>query len=272
MAGGDSGVVTNAALLLSNGVIADEGGFTMECWFRWNGAGQVNSIIDYAGTEKLVLQRAGDGNQRILVMRFDSGFGDVDVGPVGPGEWHYVAMVFDTAGAPLNDNGSITGTVTLYLDGLEPVGTVEGVTKATFGDSLVRGIGVGKHPVGFVGDFFDGLVFEPRVSLGAIQPEDLLFQENSVPRPEFVRADANADGLINITDGIYVLNYLFLGGPTPTCLEAANSNGDALLNITDGIYVLNFLFLGGPEPPAPYPACGSLAVDVDCAAFTPCGP
>ena len=73
----------------------------------------------------------------------------------------------------------------------------------------------------------------------------------------FHRGDANADGSINITDGIFVLNFLFLGGPTPTCLEAANPNDDEAVNITDGIYILNFLFLGGPQPAAPYPSCGT---------------
>ena len=88
---------------------------------------------------------------------------------------------------------------------------------------------------------------------------------------KFVRGNANADGVLNITDGIFVLNFLFLGGPTPPCAEAANANGDAVLNITDGIYILNFLFLGGPPPAAPYPDCGEIA-EADCAAFPPCNP
>jgi hypothetical protein len=91
----------------------------------------------------------------------------------------------------------------------------------------------------------------------------------------FRRGDSNADAQLNITDGIFVLNYLFLGGPTPTCLEAANANDDPSLNITDGIYILNFLFLGGPSPAAPGPdACGPDPVtsptDLTCEAYTKC--
>jgi hypothetical protein len=209
-------------------------------------------------------------------MRFDAtggGFGDVPIGTIAPGDWHYVAVVFDTLGAPLNDNLSLAGDVTVYLDGLEPVSTTPAVTKAAFGDSLIRTIGVGKHPLGFASDFFHGLVFEPRVSVGALAPEELLFQDGGPPPgPKFVRGESNADGGLNITDGIFILNFLFLGGATPTCMEAADSNGDGGLNITDGIYVLNFLFLGGPEPPAPYPGCGSLDREVDCASYPPCGP
>jgi hypothetical protein len=77
------------------------------------------------------------------------------------------------------------------------------------------------------------------------------------PSVSFLRGDANADGDINITDGIFVLNYLFLGGAEPPCLEAADSNDDDEHNITDGIFVLNYLFLGGSVPPAPGPEqCG----------------
>ncbi|MGQ9590329.1 MAG: LamG-like jellyroll fold domain-containing protein [Planctomycetota bacterium] len=90
----------------------------------------------------------------------------------------------------------------------------------------------------------------------------------------FRRGDANADGGMNITDGIFVLNYLFLGGPAPTCLDAADSNGDNALNITDGIYILNYLFLGGTAPPEPGPdVCGpdpDADEDQTCESYTTC--
>jgi hypothetical protein len=92
----------------------------------------------------------------------------------------------------------------------------------------------------------------------------------------FHRGDANADGSINITDGIFVLNFLFLGGPTPTCAEAANPNNDDAINITDGIYILNFLFLGGPAPTSPGPTdlpCGpdpAAGIDLGCDAYERC--
>jgi hypothetical protein len=98
------------------------------------------------------------------------------------------------------------------------------------------------------------------------------------PPPAFHRGDSDASGDLNITDGIFVLNYLFLGGPTPACLEAANANDDALLNITDGIFILNFLFLGGTAPPAPGPAgspCGEdpaqSSSHLGCGSYPPCG-
>ena len=75
---------------------------------------------------------------------------------------------------------------------------------------------------------------------------------------QFRRGDSNASGDLNITDGVFVLNYLFLGGPEPPCQDAADSYDNGTLNITDGVRILNYLFLGGPAPPAPGPdTCGS---------------
>ena len=74
---------------------------------------------------------------------------------------------------------------------------------------------------------------------------------------QFRRGDANADGILNITDGVFVLNYLFLGGTAPTCQDSADANDDSQLNITDGVFILNYLFLGGTTPPSPGPEnCG----------------
>jgi hypothetical protein len=75
--------------------------------------------------------------------------------------------------------------------------------------------------------------------------------------PSFVRGDADANGEINLTDGIYILNSLFLGGESPTCQDAADTDDSGEINITDGIYILNYLFIGGEEPPLPSPDCGT---------------
>jgi hypothetical protein len=101
----------------------------------------------------------------------------------------------------------------------------------------------------------------------------------------FVRGDVDASGDINITDGIFLLNYLFSGGTTPACLDAAdvNDSGGGAPDITDAIAVFNWLFLGGPAPSPPSPTtspyisrdCGLDPPDgptdtLDCAAFAPC--
>ena len=73
----------------------------------------------------------------------------------------------------------------------------------------------------------------------------------------FLRGDGNDDGTIDLTDGVYILNYLFLGGDSPGCMDAVDADDNGLVQLTDGVFILNFLFLGGAVPPAPYPGCGT---------------
>ncbi|MBI4602295.1 MAG: hypothetical protein HY721_10075, partial [Planctomycetes bacterium] len=77
----------------------------------------------------------------------------------------------------------------------------------------------------------------------------------ALERP-FVRGDASADGQVNITDPIFVLGYLFLGGAAPSCLDAADTDDNGQLQVTDAVRVLSYLFLGGPEPASPWASCG----------------
>jgi hypothetical protein len=76
--------------------------------------------------------------------------------------------------------------------------------------------------------------------------------------PEYLR------GQTDISDARHMLDYLFLGGRTPGCLEASNANGSTQLNIADPIYLLQFLFGGGPRPPFPYPTCAFAPAPLGC--------
>ena len=99
--------------------------------------------------------------------------------------------------------------------------------------------------------------------------------------PEFVRGDATADRILNITDGIAVLNFLFLGGAPPTCEDAADADDSGELELTDAVVILSFLFDGSARPRSPAPAtvnydpardCGPdpTADALGCDVFLPC--
>jgi hypothetical protein len=97
----------------------------------------------------------------------------------------------------------------------------------------------------------------------------------AVPSP-FVRGDADGDGEENITDGIVILRFLFRGGVTPSCRDAADADDNGKVEMTDAIRILNFLFLGGPAHPAPFfphsSSCGAdpTADALGCEAFAAC--
>ncbi len=73
----------------------------------------------------------------------------------------------------------------------------------------------------------------------------------------FRRGDANGDATVDLSDGIAVLSFLFLGGPAPACADAADTDDSGALDLGDALRVFDFLFLAGDVPPAPGPVrCG----------------
>ncbi len=65
---------------------------------------------------------------------------------------------------------------------------------------------------------------------------------------QFLRGDANEDGQVSIGDVIFLINYLFRGGPPPNPIQAGDANCDGKVSIGDIIYLINYLFRGGPPP------------------------
>jgi hypothetical protein len=64
----------------------------------------------------------------------------------------------------------------------------------------------------------------------------------------FLRGDANGDGTIDIADVVYLINYLFVNGPSPEPLETGDCNCDEVVDIADVVYLINYLFISGPPP------------------------
>jgi hypothetical protein len=63
--------------------------------------------------------------------------------------------------------------------------------------------------------------------------------------------DPNHDGAINSSDIVYLINFLFKGGPAPDPLESGDVNCDEGVNSADVVYLINYLFKDGPVPCAP---------------------
>ncbi len=172
--------------------------------------------------------------------------------------WTHVAVV---------QNGAL-GTRELWVNGvLEASNTARDAAS----DSPLYIGGAGG-----VNEWFVGEIDDVRVYVGALDEEgvEMSMEEPVGPAgPRFVRGDANADDSINITDGVFILGFLFAGEGDPPCLAALDSNNDGARNVADAVFILNFLFGGGGNPPpAPFPECGAdpSAAMVDCASFPPC--
>ena len=64
----------------------------------------------------------------------------------------------------------------------------------------------------------------------------------------YLSGDANADGVIDLGDVVYLINYLYRDGSAPNPLEAGDVNCDETVDLGDVVYLINYLYRDGPPP------------------------
>lgn len=91
-----------------------------------------------------------------------------------------------------------------------------------------------------------------------------------VPPTLFLRGDVTLDAIVDMTDAIGILSFVFLGQALPNpCQDSADVDDSGSLDITDPIFLLSHLFLGTEPPAAPFPGAGTDPTDDDT---LPCPP
>lgn len=70
------------------------------------------------------------------------------------------------------------------------------------------------------------------------------------PYTDCTPGDYNGDGVVNISDAIWQLNWTFAGGPAPRpwSVCSGDANGDCTAGVTDAIVIIQWIFVGGGEP------------------------
>ena len=64
----------------------------------------------------------------------------------------------------------------------------------------------------------------------------------------YLCGDADANEIISISDAVFLVNYIFTGGPAPVPLEAGDADQNGLVTISDAVRLISFIFAGGPAP------------------------
>ncbi len=70
---------------------------------------------------------------------------------------------------------------------------------------------------------------------------------------DFVCGDADGNGIVSISDVVFLINYIFAGGPEPDPTQAADANCSGMITISDAVYLINYIFGGGDAPCANCP-------------------
>jgi hypothetical protein len=182
----------------------------------------------------------------------------------GPGGWNDFADVLALgAGGRLYVTGQAflpgpSGTMSIGSELLSIAYDAEGTelwSRSLPGPNVTRGARL------LVAARADGALALAGTSAGSGGVDDILtlMLADRVPAPaeaDFLRGDANGDLRLAITDVLVTLNYLFLDGAPPACLDAADADDSGRLNITDPAAMLGWLFLESAPLPPPLEAPG----------------
>lgn len=66
--------------------------------------------------------------------------------------------------------------------------------------------------------------------------------------PILPHGDADGNGLVGITDAVYMINYVFMGGPAPANSAFADVDCSGRFDLSDVVYLISYLYADGPKP------------------------
>jgi hypothetical protein len=83
-----------------------------------------------------------------------------------------------------------------------------------------------------------------------VQSLDLAFVITEGGICDCVPGDADGNTILNISDAVYLISYIFGGGPPPTPYAVCNGDADCncIVNISDAVFMITYIFGGGPAP------------------------
>ncbi len=67
---------------------------------------------------------------------------------------------------------------------------------------------------------------------------------------QYSPGDADGNSTINISDAVYLISYIFLGGTAPDPLLNGDADCTEIISISDAVYLISYIFAGGPAPGA----------------------
>jgi hypothetical protein len=181
---------------------------------------QVSIILDneqpYAGTEILLEYNSSllelnriEPTPRLLDQS-ENGYYEYSYG-------HIALITFDLSGIDLSaDSGSIFD---VYFD-IKP--------EITEGEAIIS-------------------IPEITAVQSAMEYDSVLVKDGSI-LIGYSCGNANGDESVNVSDAVYIVNYVFLGGNPPDPLKVGDVNCDDLVNVSDAVWLINYIFIGGNWP------------------------
>ena len=74
-----------------------------------------------------------------------------------------------------------------------------------------------------------------------------LFGNTAAGSGYLIVIDINS-GNVDISDVVFLVAYIFSGGPAPNPLLSGDADCDQTVSISDAVYLISYIFFGGPAP------------------------
>jgi hypothetical protein len=237
---GDLDLITSSADNENLTVLRNDGSgiFTLDSIYDVIGAASQVLAVDLNGDRNLDLVAPISVSDNAICVFFGNESG-IFTGPV----YHDVENESESiCAADLDGDGDLDLAVPHY--GSDQISYLinpgDGNFDPFFSESLI-----GEGPNDICAADFNG---DGRLDLALANKETANISIKINTEPAFTAGDANGDQTINVSDAVYVINYVFAGGDPPDPYEAGDSNCDTIVNVSDAVWVINYVFVGGPEP------------------------
>ncbi len=215
---------TNHVLVPNSSSLQITGPLTIEAWIKRDTVDVHHFILSKGGWHdsyelQILWKVPSEDNELRFILEGSTETALDSKTKIDTSKWTYVAATYDGVYMRVYVNA-------LFEDSILFSGPINGTSSPV-------DIGRRDPSKSFGGHYFDGIIDEVRISNVARLP----------------RGYINPDGLINISDIIYAVNYVFKDGPPPIPRkEIGDVNCDCKINLVDIIYLVNYVFKSGCKP------------------------
>ncbi len=150
--------------------------------------------------------------------------------------WHHVVYIRDNA----------LGESRLYVDGLLNASvTVAAPVRAGVNKPMQVGWANGSPYYRYGGVLDELAIYDGILGEGRIKQH---YRNGLGTTYCYLCGDADGSTGVNISDAVFLINYIFMGGPLPSPELAGDVDCSTQITISDVVYLISYIFVGGPEP------------------------
>ena len=207
---------------------------------------------DQSGTDAFVTKLSSSGNTLIYSTYLGGGNDDEGFGIAvdGSGNAYVTGDTYSFDFPTLNPyQGTFQGYCDVFVTKLSSSGNSLIYCTYLGGASQDNGYGIAVNGSGYAYvTGYTGSSDFPTLNPYQTSQEGDAFVTKLNWTPDYPCGDVNTDEQIDLLDAVFLINYIFVGGPAPQPLSLADVDCSGRINIADCVCLINYIFSNGPAP------------------------